>query len=188
MTEIPLWLRPTSAGWRVVVDDDRTHMDVLDPAGARQARVPIKPTETFTGPFADRMNSTTNKAFEDNGPQLTFARRPVPFELPGSGDTGTLTPGAADGKRSTKSIVIELRGRHYVLRHTSSSKADVLRDGSLIVTFSKGRQNGVLQYLRTDLVGLDATDEIALTIFEKLGRPGRAGAISDFFTALSNLS
>lgn len=43
------------------------------------------------------------------------------------------------------------------------------------------------QYLRADLVALDSTDEIALTIFEKLGRAGRAGAIPDFFTALSNL-
>ena len=187
VTETPLWLRPTSTGWRVAVDEGRTLMDVLDPAGAVHARVPVKPTETFTGPFADRMNSTTNKAFEDHGPQMTFARRPVPFELTSTGGSGTLTPGAVDGRRSTKSLVIELRGRHYVLRHTSSSKADALRDGALIVTFAKGRQNGVHQYLRTDLVALDSTDEIALTIFEKLGRPGRAGAISDFFTALSNL-
>lgn len=188
MTETPLWLRPTSSGWRVAVDEARTHMDVLDSAGTVQARVPIKPTETFTGPFADRMNSTTNKAFEDNGPQLTFARRPVPVELIGTGDTGTLIPGAADGRRSTKSVVIELQGRHYIMRHTSSSKADVLRDGSLIVRFATGRQNGVHRYLRNDLLPLDPTDEIVLTIFEKLGRPGRAGAISDFFTALLNLS
>ena len=188
MTETPLWLRPTSTGWRVVVEDDRTHMDVLDPAGVVRARVPVKPTETFTGPFAKRMNSTTNKVFEDYGPQMTFARRPVPFELVGTGDSGILTPGATDGRRSTKSIVIELGGRRYVLRHTSSSRGDVLRDDSLIVKFSTGRQNGVFQYLRKDLAPLDSTDEIALTIFEKLGRPGRSGAISDFFDALSNLS
>ncbi|WP_102192874.1 hypothetical protein [Microbacterium aurantiacum] len=188
MTETPLWLRPTSSGWRVVVDEGRTLMHVLDPSGTVQARVPIKPTETYTGPFADRMNSTTNKVFEGHGPQMTFARRAVPFELTGTGDSGTLTPGAADGRRATKSIVIEIRGRRYVLRHTSSSKGDVLRDGSLIVRFAAGRQNGVHQYLRNDLVGLDTTDEIALTIFEKLGRPGRQGAIADFFDALSNLS
>lgn len=187
MAETPVWRRPTSSGWRVVVDDARTDLEVLDPNGNLQARVPIRPTGTFTGRFAKRMNATTDDAFESLGPQLTAARKSVPIHLGATESAGTLTPGAADGRRSTKSVVVELRGRTYVLRHTSEKKAEAIRNGTLIVRFENRRVNGRTHVERTDLAPLDSTDEITLTIFEKLARPGRCGAISDVVTALSNL-
>jgi hypothetical protein len=185
MTDIPLWRRPTCGGWRIEADETRTRVDVLDPTGQIRASVATKPVQHFTGWFAKRQNAVTSRAFETNGPSLP-PREPTPIALRPQDQQAFVSDGTANGRRREKAGRAFVYGRRYVFLHTGGQRADTMRDGVRIASFVKqglGPHNGNVS--RDHHCVLDETDELVLTIFEKLLRPGRPGAVSDALTDLS---
>ncbi|WP_326595544.1 hypothetical protein [Streptomyces sp. NBC_01803] len=185
MTDIPLWRRPTRTGWRVEADEARTRVDVIDPAGRVRASVAIEPVQHFTGWFAKRQNAVMSRAFEENGPSL-LAREPAGITLDPHDQQAFVSDGTVNGRRREKAGRALVRGRHYAFLHTGGKTADAMRDGARIASFVKhgfGPQAGHVS--RDDHRSLDETDELVLTIFEKLLRPGRPGAVSEILTDLA---
>jgi hypothetical protein len=184
MTDIPIWRRPTRSGWRIEADEARTRADVIDPAGRVQASVATKPVQHFTGRFAKRQNAFTSRAFETSGPSLP-AREPSPITLRPHDQQAFVSDGAANGRRREKAGRAMVYGRSYTFLHTGGKRADAMRDGTRIASFVRhGFRHHHSHVSRDDHCVLDETDELVLTIFEKLLRPGRPGAFSDFLTAL----
>ncbi|MDL5199263.1 hypothetical protein [Streptomyces sp. ALI-76-A] len=186
MTDIPLWRRPTRSGWRVEADEARTRVDVIDAAGQVRASVATEPVQSFTGRFAERMNADKSRAFETNGPSLPApAREPAPLSLRSHDDQAFVSDGAASGRRREKTGRALVHGRRYSFLHTGGKRAEALRDGTRIASFRKhGSRPHNGHVTRTDHGVLDETDELVLTVFEKLLRPGRPGAVSDAFASL----
>ncbi|WP_406054567.1 hypothetical protein OG462_04240 [Streptomyces sp. NBC_01077] len=185
MTDMPLWRRPTRSGWRIDVDEARTRADVIDAAGSVRASVPIEPVQHFTGWFAKRQNAVMSRAFEADGPSLP-AREPNAVSLRPHDPRAFVSDGAVDGRRREKTGRALVHGRSYTFLHTDGQRADAMRDGVRIASFVKHGfrpQDGSVS--RDDHLPLDETDELVLTVFEKLLRPGRPGAVSDLLTDLS---
>ncbi|MEN8656157.1 hypothetical protein ABCR94_37705 [Streptomyces sp. 21So2-11] len=186
MTDIPLWRRPTRGGWRIQADEARTRVDVMDPAGRVRASVATEPVQHFTGWFARRMNADKSRAFETNGPSLSApAREPTPITLSPHDEQALVSDGIANGRHREKTGRALVHGRHYAFLHTRGKRAEAMRDGTRIASFVKHGfrlHNGHVS--REDHGVLDETDELVLTIFEKLLRPGRPGAISDNLTSI----
>ncbi|MGK5531895.1 hypothetical protein [Streptomyces sp. URMC 129] len=185
MTDIPLWRRPTRAGWRIETDETRTRVDVIDPDGQVRASVPIRPVPHFTGWFAKRQNAVMSRAFEADGPSLPTGG-PSPVTLRPHGQEAFVSDGAVSGRRRDKAGSALVHGRRYAFVHTGGKSADALRDGTRIASFVKhgfGPRNGHVS--RDDHGPLDETDELVLTVFEKLLRPGRPGAVSTLATDLT---
>ncbi|GGW23890.1 hypothetical protein [Streptomyces xantholiticus] len=182
MTDIPLWRRPTRGGWRIEADDSRTRVDVIDPSGRVRASVATKPVQHFTGRFAERQNAVTSRAFESGGPSLP-GREPTPVTLHPHDEQAFVSDGRGHGhRRREKTGHALVHGRRYEFLHTGGQRADAMRDGTRIASFvGRGSQS----VSRDDHCVLDETDELVLIIFEKLLKPGRPGAVSDFFTALT---
>ncbi|MGW0333205.1 hypothetical protein ACWD0J_15255 [Streptomyces sp. NPDC003011] len=186
MTDIPLWRQPTRSGWRVEADEARTRVDVIDPAGRVHASVATEPVQSFTGRFASRMNADKSRAFETNGPSLPApAREPTPISLRPHDEHAFVSDGAASGRRRDKTGRALVRGRHYSFLHTGGKRAEAVRDGTRIASFRRhGSRPHIGHVIRADHHVLDETDELVLTVFEKLLRPGRPGAVSDAFASL----
>ncbi|MFF8955625.1 hypothetical protein [Streptomyces sp. NPDC014894] len=185
MTDIPLWRRPTHGGWRVEADEARTRVEVIDPAGRVRATVATEPVQHFTGWFAKRQNAVVARSFETNGPSLP-SRRPVPIMLHPHDERAFVSDGSADGRRRDKTGRALVHGRGYELLHTGGQRAEATRDGTRIASFVKhGLRAHEGDVDRDDHGTLDDTDELILTLFEKLLRPGRPGAVSDALTGLS---
>ncbi|WP_159041684.1 hypothetical protein [Streptomyces aureus] len=185
MTDMPLWRRPTRSGWRIDVDDARTRADVIDSVGSVRASVPIAPVQHFTGWFAKRQNAVMSRAFEADGPSLP-SRGPSAISLRPHDPGAFVSDGDADGRRREKTGRAAAHGRSYTFLHTDGRSADAMRDGARIASFVKhgfGPRDGHVR--RDDHLPLDETDELVLTVFEKLLRPGRPGAVSDVLTDLS---
>ncbi|MFG2840754.1 hypothetical protein ACGFYE_37775 [Streptomyces zaomyceticus] len=185
MNDTPLWRRPTRSGWRIDVDDARTRADVIDALGSVRASVPIEPVQHFTGWFAKRQNAVTIRAFEAAGPSLP-TREPSAISLRPADPQAFVSDGAVGGRRGEKNGRATVRGRSYTFVHTGGQSADAMRDGVRIASFVKHGfrpQDGSVS--RDDHLSLDETDELVLTVFEKLLRPGRPGAVSDLLTDLS---
>ncbi|NWF27339.1 hypothetical protein HW130_13835 [Streptomyces sp. PKU-EA00015] len=183
--EIPLWRRPTRGGWRVDVDETRTRADVIDPSGQVRASVAIEPVPHFTGWFAKRQNAVTSRAFETNGPSLP-ARTPTPVTLRPHDEQAFVSDGTHSGRRREKAGRALVHGRSYAFLHTGGQSADAVRDGTRIASFAKhGFRPHDGHVSRDDHHVLDETDELVMTLFEKLLRPGRPGAVSDILTDLT---
>ncbi|WP_051819882.1 hypothetical protein [Streptomyces flavochromogenes] len=185
MTDMPLWRRPTRSGWRIDVDDARTRADVIDAVGSVRASVPIEPVQHFTGWFAKRQNAVMGRAFEADGPSLP-SRGPSAISLSPHDPAAFVSDGAADGRRREKTGRAAVHGRSYTFLHTDGRSADAIRDGARIASFvAHGFRPRDGHVSRDDHLPLDETDELVLTVFEKLLRPGRPGAVSDVLTDLS---
>ncbi|MFI1361131.1 hypothetical protein ACH4TV_47380 [Streptomyces sp. NPDC020898] len=185
MTDIPLWRRPTRGGWRVEAGEARTHVDVIDPSGRVRACVATEPVQNFTGWFAKRQNAVMSRAFETNGPSLP-AREPIRITLHPPDEQAFVSDGAAGGRRQEKTGRALVYGRRYAFLHTGGQRADAMRDSIRIASFVKhGFRPHDGHVSRDDHCVLDETDELVLTVFEKLLRPGRPGALSDALTDLS---
>ncbi|WP_217242209.1 hypothetical protein [Streptomyces sp. AC555_RSS877] len=182
MTDIPLWRRPTRGGWRIEADEARTGVNVVDPAGRVRAYVATEPVQHFTGWFAKRQNAVMSRAFETNGPSLP-AREPSQITLRPHDQQAFVSNGTTNGRRREKAGRALVYGRRYAFLHTGGQGADAMRDGIRIASFVKHGfrpQDGHVS--RDDHCALDEIDELVLTIFEKLLRPGRPGAVSDVLT------
>jgi hypothetical protein len=185
MTDIPLWRRPTRGGWRIEADEARTRVDVVDPAGRVRASVATEPVQHFTGWFAKRQNAVMSRAFETNGPSLP-AREPTRITLHPHDEQAFVSDGAANGRRREKTGRALVYGRRYAFHHTGGQGADAMRESTRIASFVKrGFRPHDGDVSRDDHCVLDEIDELVLTIFEKLLRPGRPGAVSDVLTDLS---
>ncbi|MEV4330901.1 hypothetical protein AB0K02_10195 [Streptomyces sp. NPDC049597] len=167
MTDIPLWRRPTRSGWRIEADEARTRVDVIDHAGRVHGSVATAPVEQSGG----------------LGPSLPGSER-APIALEPHDEQAFVSDGKGHGHRRRKKTGHALvHGRRYAFVHTGSSRADAMRDGTRIASFR--RRRGTVS--RDEHGVLDETDELVLTVFEKLLKPGRPGAVSDFFDGLTSL-
>lgn len=178
-----VWREPTDTGWRVEASADIAEVRVLDPGGIVQGTLQVPPRPVFTGRFAKRQNKVTTAAFERNGPRLVTGR-PVELTLP-EGGGATVQDGAnAATRRAKKGGTAALRGRDYRLRHVFGRKARVLRDGTEIAVLKRRGGLRSLRVARSSTAATDLTDELVLTIFEKVIKPGRSGACSEIVSAL----
>ena len=97
-----------------------------------------------------------------------------------------VSDGAANGRRREKTGRALVHGRRYAFLHTGGQGADAMRDSTQIASFVKhGFRPHDGHVSRHDHCVLDESDELILTIFEKLLRPGRPGAVADALTDLS---
>ena len=179
-----VWRAPTDTGWQILADPQQSEVTVVDANGAWQGRFPMQPLEVFTGRFAQRQNATTQDAFARSGPRLGW--NPVTLTLPDGTSGHVQGSRSAGNRRKNKSAHVTIRGRSYTLNHLTKARAEVIRDGVVLGTLERhGVRSDDARVSRQLRQATDTTDELVLTIFEKVVKPGRPGAIDDFFSFLS---
>lgn len=182
--------------WQVVFDPDRLLLTLHDEAGQPQATVGLPdgsiPEDPDTGSLERAMRSIVTPAEFSHwthwrGRLLRGVEGVV--TLPDAA-AGRVWNGSATGWRRThRTGRIRLPDRDYAVHHPSRARSQVLREGRRLVTLRRvgwyrrtgyGDDTGTVR-VRTDVVGLDSADQLAVMIAATVcGPPGRAGAFTEW--------